>query len=1119
MFDYVLLHPAGARHFCSFDEDDALRQQPFRPRTLLRALACTAALLLPVGATLVPAAAAAPPAGAASVTASATAFASDDPATDVHGLKGEYFRMSAPGARDFAELGGVALDPEINFPGLTGTFESTTGRTENTTARWTGQIAAPATGDYTFSAIGDNGFRLFIDGSVVIDHWVPDWDVEQHSEPVALTAGEPHEFRLEMFQDIGGANMFLRWASQDLKKQIVPEEAFTPPADFEVYPVALSVAEDGTRLQATFDDKVENIGGVKDHLKIEADTSPMPVKSVAKASNNPKALVVTLAAPIQKGQQVRVAYDGEGGLRAGGETVPEISRTAKNRSTHRLTTTWGDKLDRDHPLPEYPRPQQVRDQWMNLNGPWEFTGATEGEQPVFGKRLGERIIVPFPVESQLSGLERHEDHMFYRKLVTVPKSWSVGKGRDGGKRLKLNFDAVDYRSTVWVNGKKVAEHTGGYTGFTADITDAVKGSGPQEIIVAVTDVTGPNQPKGKQSTNPGGIVYTPSSGIWQTVWMEPVAPAAVDSLTTTPDIDKGTLALTVNSADASAGARITAVARDKKGKAVGTVTGPANRALTLPVKDQHLWSPDDPYLYDLEVSLTDGRSKDSVDSYFGMRSLSVEKVGGYQKLVLNGKPFFSLAMLDQGFWPDGLYTQPSDAALTFDLKAQKDLGFNAVRKHIKVESPRWYYHADKLGLLVWQDFVSSDISTDQGKQAFLSQGKEMMKQLHNSPSIGGWIVFNEGWGEWDRVETGKITEAVQADDPSRVVNAHSGVNCCSSKGDSGKGDIIDHHDYVNNDAPFPDHRAAMDGEHGGFTLRTAGHMWPGAPAAIYSGVADKDALTAKYVDNTRTYYLAAAGAELSGSVYTQVSDLENELNGLWTYDRREIKVDPKKVRQINQQVIAAGAAAGDRDQLKGGAAWSLDENKGTTAADSGPNRAPLTLNEGTSWTPGVQGSALKFNGQGQYAETRGPVVDTTQDYSVSAWATLDALPGNYATLVSQDGRRTENPFYLQYGQGAFAFSTPGGHRARLEMKPETGKWYHLVGVREGDELKLYVDGTLAATAPAGPADVSTGPLSVGRAKWGGANGDFWNGSIDQVKVYDTVLTAAEVSTLHDAEQP
>lgn len=531
----------GSEHFGFFDEDDALIRQLARPRTLFRTLACTAALLLPVGATLVPtAAAAAPAATPAEGAAAAPAFVKDDPSTEPHGLKGEYFAMSAPGARDFAELGATALDPEINFPGLTGAFESATGRTEHTTARWTGQIAAPETGDYTFSAIGDNGFRLFIDDKPVIDHWVPDWDKEQTSAPVSLKAGEQHTFRLEMFQDVGGANMFLRWSSAKLAKQIVPESAFTPPADFEVYPVALSVAGNGLKVQATFDHELSGVKEVKDHLTVEADTTPMPVKSVVRAPDNRKALVVTLGAAVQKGQQVRIAYDGKGGLKNGDETVPEISRRAKNLSTHRLTTPWGDKVDRKNPLPEYPRPQQVRDDWKNLNGQWEFAGAAAGEQPVFGKPLDERITVPYPVESQLSGLERHEDHMFYRKLVTVPKSWSVGK-RGSDERLKLNFGAVDYQARVWVNGKQVAEHTGGYTAFSADVTDALKGTGPQEVVVAVTDTTGADQPTGKQSANPSGIFYTASSGIWQTVWMEPVAPAAVDSLKTTPDIDKGLL--------------------------------------------------------------------------------------------------------------------------------------------------------------------------------------------------------------------------------------------------------------------------------------------------------------------------------------------------------------------------------------------------------------------------------------------------------------------------------------------------------------------------------------------------------------------------------------------------
>jgi hypothetical protein len=1045
----------------------------------------------------------------------------DKAAVDVHGLKGEYFSMSAPGARDFATLGGTLLDPQINFSGLTSTFQELTGKTEHTTARWTGRIEAPATGDYTFYAIGDNGFRLFVDGKPVIDHWVGDWDSEQTSAAVRLTAGEKHDFRLEMFQDTGGANMFLRWSTPTMAKQLVPESAFTPPDGFQVYPVELTVAGDGRRLRARFEDRVSEYAAVKEHLKVEADTTAMPIRSVGVDPDDRDSLLVTLAEPIQKGQQVRVTYDGTGGLQAGTETVPKIVRSARNASTHRLTTTWGDQLDKNHPLPEYPRPQQVRAKWKNLNGPWQFSAAEAGEQPRFGKDLDEKIIVPFPVESQLSGLERHEDHMFYRKLVEVPKNWKVGQSGKGN-RLKLNFGAVDYQARVWVNGKQVAEHTGGYTGFSADITDALEDTGPQEVVVAVTDTGGANQPMGKQSTHPGGIFYTQSSGIWQTVWMEPVAGTSIDNVVTTPDIDTSSLALTVESDDASSKARVEAVARDARGKVVGTVSGPAHARLRLPVAKQHLWSPDDPYLYDLDVKLTDGRSSDRVGSYFGMRKVAVEKVGGFPKLVLNGKPVFSLATLDQGFWPDGLYTAPSDEALAFDLKAHKKLGFNAVRKHIKVESPRWFYHADRLGLLVWQDFVSGDITDGTGQKAFVDQGMEMVRQHHDSPSVIGWIVFNEGWGEWDREATGRIAESVKAADPSRVVNAHTGVNCCNSKGDSGKGDIVDHHDYANTDPPFPDgKRAAMDGEHGGFTLRTPGHMWPGAPTVIYSGVADKEALTRKYVENTEKYYLDQAGAELSGSVYTQITDLENELNGLYTYDRREIKVDPARVREINEKVIAAGAAAGERGELKGGGHWALDEGTGGTAKDDGPNDWPLTLTEGTTWTPGVSGSALKFDGQGQYAETDGPVLDTTGSYSVSAWVTLDSLPGNYATAVSQDTRRQASPFYLQYGHGAFAFSTPGEQRARLEMTPEPGRWYHLVGVRDGasNEIRLYVDGKPAATATGGPAYGSTGPLAVGRAQWGGVNTDFWDGAVDEVHAYDKALTAEEVSALYTEEKP
>ncbi|WNG16031.1 LamG-like jellyroll fold domain-containing protein [Cystobacter fuscus] len=1035
---------------------------------------------------------------------------------EVHGLKGEYFRMSAPKVRDFAQLGAVVLEPNIDFPGLESMFQTLVGRSENTTARWTGRITAPETGDYTFSAIGDNGFRLFLDGKPVIDHWNPDvWDVEKNSEPVHLVAGEAHDFRLEMFQDVGGANIFLRWSSATLGKQLVPTTAFTPPADFEVYPVSLSVGEDGRRLTLDFAKTVSALGDLVPHLVVEVDTVPVPLTSAAIAANNPSTVEVTLSEPALRGQRVRVSYDGAAGLRLDGEEVPKLIRYAINGSTQRLRTEWADQVDPAHPLPEYPRPQQVREQWLNLNGPWEFAGAAAGQQPVFGKKLPESIIVPFPVESQLSGLERHEDHMFYRKLVTVPESWRIG----AGQRLLLNFGAVDYHARVWVNGKQVAEHRGGYTAFTADITSALSGSGEQEIFVAVTDTTGANQPRGKQSSRPGGIFYTPSSGIWQTVWLEPVPNVAIDGLVTTPDIQTGTLSVEARSASASPDASVTAVARDTDGNVVGTITGKANTRLTLPVEKPHLWTPDDPYLYKLDVTLTEGQSTDTVGSYFGMRSVGIQNVGGFPKLVLNGKPVFSLAMLDQGFWPDGLNTAPTDAALRWDLQVQKDLGFNSVRKHIKVEPARWYYHADQLGLLVWQDFVSGTITNTEGQQAFFSEGLRMMEQLHNSPSIAIWVIFNEGWGEWNREETGRIADQVKAADPSRVINAHSGVNCCDSKGDSGRGDVIDHHDYGNNSPPYPDlTRAAMDGEHGGFTLRTPGHMWPGAPTVIYSGVADKAALTRKYVENTQTYYLAAAGAELSGSIYTQVTDLENELNGFYTYDRRVLKVDPGPVREINLRVIAAGAKAGEDATFPGLGSWPLDEGSGTVGHDTTNGHSDVALRDNTAWVAGIRGQALRFDGNGDFAETVSPVLDTRGDYTISAWVTLDKLPGNYATAVSQDGRRTENPFYLQYGQGAFAFSTPGGKRARYVVTPQLGRWYHLVGVRAGNEQRLYVDGVRQATVTAGTAEVSTGPLAIGRAKYAGGNTDYWAGSIDEVQAFGRAFSDTEVTGLY-AEVP
>jgi hypothetical protein len=1040
-----------------------------------------------------------------------SAFTVPGAATTTHGLEGQYYTPSNDTAHDWATLGASTLEPSINFPDLTGPFNDYTGGTEHRTARWTGELQVPATGDYTFYAIGDNGFRLWIDGQPVIDHWVGDWDKEQTSTAVHLTAGERHIVKMELFQDVGGANLFLRWSSASIPKTIVPESAFYTPPGFQVFPVTLTMAADGRALTADFDGAV-TVGDLQHHLTVTVDGTPYPLDSVAVDPNDNTVVDITLGQLAFKGQRVKFSYDGQGGLLVGGAAVPQLIRNATNNSTQRMTTPWTALVDKSAPLPEYPRPQQVRPLWQNLNGQWQFAGVPLGAAPTFGTTLAEKITVPYPEESLLSGIERHDDHMFYRKLVTVPSGWNIGSGQ----RLRLNFGAVDYLATVYVNGTKVAEHKGGYTAFTADITDALKGTGPQEIVVDVTDTTDANtQQVGKQSANPSGIFYTASSGIWQTVWMEPVPDKSIDDVVATPDITTSQLAVTVHSASATPGVSVVVHAYDKAGNNAGAVEGAVNTKLILPVKKEHLWTPDDPYLYTYTVELKDGRTHDKVSGYFGMRSVAIAKVGDYQKIVLNGKPTFSLAQLDQGFWPDGLYTAPTDAAMLSDLQKQKDLGFNAVRKHIKMEPARWYYDADKLGLMVWQDFVSGNNSTDQAKADFIANGKAEMTELHNFPSVIGYVVMNEGWGEWSKDATGQIATDAKAYDPSRLIDAHSGVNCCNSHGDSGAGDIIDHHDYNNTDPAHPDAtRAAMDGEHGGFTLRTPGHMWPGGAIAIYSGVADKSALTKRYVDNTSTFYLAAARQELSGSVYTQVTDVEGELNGLWTYDRRVEKVDEAAVRAINQKVIAAGAEAGTPISYPGNACWSLDEGTGTTAHD-GCGSSDLTVN-GASWVVGNGGgSALHFNGVDQSAGTAAPVVDTTKDYTVSAWVTLDKLPGNYATAVSEDGRATANPFYLQYGQGYFAFSLPGNVRATYSVNPVLGQWYHLVGVRDhtSNTVKLYVNGALAGSTAAGTDGQATGPLTIGKAKYAGQDTDFWNGAIDDVRIVGRALSDTEVAAL------
>jgi beta-galactosidase/beta-glucuronidase len=483
----------------------------------------------------------------------------------------------------------------------------------------------------------------------------------------------------------------------------------------------------------------------------------------------------------------------------------------------------------------------------------------------------------------------------------------------GGQRVRLNFGAVMYEATVYVNGQEVVHHTGGYDAFGADITGALDSIDPQEIVVAVcSPVDAANVPVGKQRLNPEDIYYTAASGIWQTVWIEPVAPVSLATLTATPDIDTPGFEVAATYHGDPAGAQLT-VDVYADGVLAASATGPASSSLRLDLPEARLWTPDDPFLYTIVARLAGPAGEDTVESYAGLRAIAVEPVDGVQRITLNHEPVFLLGVLDQGYWPDGIYTAPTDAALRFDLEQAKDLGFNTVRKHVKVEPARWYYWADRLGLLVWQDIPSlpngrNDELSAADKENFKAEAARIVDQLKGVTSIIGWVAFNEGWGQWSVDAADELTELIRDHDPSRLVDARSGVNCCDLPVDSGGGDIVDWHDYQGPSLPRPgNRRAAIDGEHGGLTLAVEGHAWPGVDLNPYGAVADAAALTEAYVENTTILRDWAPKYGMSGSVYTQITDVEAEQNGLLTYDRAVVKPDAAKVRAINEATIRAGS--------------------------------------------------------------------------------------------------------------------------------------------------------------------------------------------------------------------
>lgn len=561
-----------------------------------------------------------------------------------------------------------------------------------------------------------------------------------------------------------------------------------------------------------------------------------------------------------------------------------------------LLTRWSAAVDPQNPLPEYPRPQLQRPTWTNLNGLWDYAILPlEAEAPL---AFDGKILVPYPVESALSGVKkplRKDQRLWYRRSFQAPAA-------PPGQRLLLHFGAVDWEARVSLNGHLCGSHRGGYDAFTFDITDAVKPGADNALVVSVRDATGEGQATGKQNFNkiakPGGIAYSPSSGIWQTPWLESVPPVHIADLHFIPDLPRSGLRLTVQSSTPHAPSEVEITAFDGT-REVARLRGPSDRELFLPIPQPHLWTPSDPFLYTLQLRL----GPDEVRSYFGLRHIALGKdPQGFTSMLLNGQPLFQAGPLDQGFWPDGLHTAPTDDALRWDIEQMKRLGFNMVRKHIKIEPSRWFYWCDKLGLLVWQDMPSggagqggdrekegTPVSPELTRQ-FEEELHLMVQQHRNHPSVIMWVIFNEAWGQYD---TRRLTQEVKAWDPSRLVNSSSGW------ADQGTGDLNDWHNYPTPVCPKPEpNRAAVLGEFGGIGLPTPDHTWVES-AWGYRGVTGTRSLTRKYAELWRQVH-ALRSQGLNAAVYTQLTDVETEGNGLFTYDREILKVDPAVALQAHR---------------------------------------------------------------------------------------------------------------------------------------------------------------------------------------------------------------------------
>lgn len=571
----------------------------------------------------------------------------------------------------------------------------------------------------------------------------------------------------------------------------------------------------------------------------------------------------------------------------------------------KIKTEWGEKIDPSNVWNQYPRPIMERTSWENLNGLWNYAIVNENA-PKPADWQGE-ILVPFAVESSLSGVGKtvnEHEALWYNRTFKVPAAWK-------GKEILLNFGAVDWKADVWVNGVKVGSHTGGYTPFSFNITPALAAKGENEITVRVWDSTDRGyQPRGKQVNRPDGIWYTPVTGIWQTVWLEPVSPAHIENLKILPNIDKHTLSVDVQPSTSVPG-QLVEVAVTDNGKVIASGKSINGETLVLDMPaDAQLWSPSNPKLYDLTVKLynADGKLADTVKSYAAMRKYSTKRdANGIVRMQLNNEDIFQYGPLDQGWWPDGLYTAPSYEAMIYDIDKTKDWGFNMIRKHVKVEPATWYTYCDKSGIIVWQDMPNGDagpqwqnrhyfngsekIRSAESEANYRKEWKEIIDYLYNYPCVGTWVPFNESWGQF---KTPEITEWTKNYDPSRLVNPASGGNFYTT------GDILDLHNYPGPDLYLYDaQRVTALGEFGGIGMVVDGHIWmPDRNWGYITFKSPKEVTDeyVKYVEQLRN--LAQKG--FSAGVYTQTTDVEGEVNGLMTYDRKVVKIDEDRVRKVNK---------------------------------------------------------------------------------------------------------------------------------------------------------------------------------------------------------------------------